>query len=57
MGKKIVCSRCKNSSFLVYENVYNKMIFPENHYEIVCENCRFGFVALNIQKERKESNN
>jgi len=45
MGKKYVCSLCGCNAFKVFSNVYVKDVVSVNHYEIVCDNCNFGFVV------------
>lgn len=43
---KYKCEKCKEcEEFEVYYDVYCKDIISYPHFEIVCKNCKYGFVV------------
>jgi DNA-directed RNA polymerase subunit RPC12/RpoP len=45
-----VCNKCKKETdFNIYLNPYSKGKLKNNHIEIVCKNCNYGFV-IDIKK-------
>jgi len=36
--------------FFLYQNAYCKEIIAEPHFEVVCKECGWGFVVIDLKK-------
>jgi len=50
MGNKFKCGKCGGGEFEVLRNTWSKEILSEQHFEIVCRKCGFGFILIEPKK-------
>lgn len=50
-GKELLCKFCGSHKFGILLNVYTNDLIIHPHFEIVCLNCRYGFVLIPNSKE------